>query len=110
MTYTIPPHVLTAHLTGEAVLLHMHTKRYYRLNDTGASIWQGIEQGLSRDEIVARLCDEFSVEPDEAGVELDRIVRDLAAESLLTVGAAGGAAGGDAGGGGGGGGRPPGGR
>ncbi|HKG91136.1 MAG TPA: PqqD family protein [Gemmatimonadaceae bacterium] len=84
--YIIPPHVLTAHLTGEAVVLHMHTKRYYRLNDTGASIWQAIEQGLGREEILARLCDEFSVEPDEAAAELDRIVRELAAESLLTTG------------------------
>jgi hypothetical protein len=97
--YTIPPHVLTAHLTGEAVLLHMQTKRYYRLNDTGATIWQGIEQGLGRAEIVARLCEEFSVEPHEAAAELDRMVRELSSESLLTVGGDASAADGGGGGG-----------
>jgi len=84
--YTIPDHVLTAHLPGEAVLLHMRTKRYFRLNDTGATIWRGIEEGLGRAELLARLCEEFSVEPDEAASELDRIVGELAGESLLELG------------------------
>ena len=39
--FEVPPDVLVAHLQGEAVILHMDTKRYYRLNDTAACIWKG---------------------------------------------------------------------
>ena len=38
--YTASPEVLAAHLEGEAVLLHMDTKDYFRLNDTAAWVWR----------------------------------------------------------------------
>ncbi len=64
--YTIAEDVLSAHLSGEAVLLHVGTKRYFQLNATGACIWQGLERGLGRDEIVNELCARFDVERLEA--------------------------------------------
>jgi hypothetical protein len=64
--YMIPEEVLTAHLQDEAVLLHLGTKRYFRLNATGARIWQGLERGYSTDELLASLCERFNVEAKEA--------------------------------------------
>lgn len=69
--------ILVAHLEGEAVLLSLKSKRYYRLNETGAVIWKGLEDGLEPDAIVAQLTNRFDVDPDVARREFDEMVSDL---------------------------------
>jgi len=64
--YVIPEEVLTAHLQDEAVLLHLGSKRYFRLNATGARIWQGLERGYSVGELLEHLCERFDVGAEEA--------------------------------------------
>jgi hypothetical protein len=64
--YVIPEEVLTAHLQDEAVLLHLGSKRYFRLNATGARIWRGLERGYTTDELLAHICEDFEVEAEEA--------------------------------------------
>jgi len=81
--YRIPPNVFAAQLAGEAVILHLDTKRYYRLNLTGAEVWRGLEQHESPEEITRRLVREFTVDPETAAAEVDRLVTDLRAARLL---------------------------
>jgi len=83
-TATIRAHVLTAHLQGEAVLLDLDTKRYYRLNSTAACIWKGLEQSLAPEQIADALVAEFSVEPATAQTEVNRAIGDLRARGLVT--------------------------
>jgi len=80
----IPDHVLAAHLEGEAVLLDLETKRYYRLNATAARIWKGLEQSLAPEQIADALVAEFSVEPATAHTEVNRAIGDLRARGLVT--------------------------
>jgi hypothetical protein len=86
-SYAIPPDVLVAHLRGEAVLLNMETKRYYRLNDTAASIWRALEAHERVPGIVNLLCQEFEVSQDEARRETDRVVKSLVDRGLLVASA-----------------------
>ena len=79
----VAKNVYAAQLAGEAVLLHLDTKRYYRLNATGAEVWKGIEAGESREAIVERLIREFSVEPEVAGVDVDRLLERLREAHLI---------------------------
>lgn len=81
--FRIARDVYAAHLAGEAVILHLETKRYYRLNATGAEVWRGLEAGEDRDGIVERLVREFAVDPPTAGAEVDRLVDRLRAARLL---------------------------
>jgi hypothetical protein len=90
-THRVPEDVLAAHLEGEAVLLHMDTKNYYRLNATAAHVFRGLERGLGREALLDGLCTEFDVERDVAAGELDRLLADLSARGLLAA-AEGGAA------------------
>ena len=82
--YTIPDDVLTAQLQGEAVLLHLQTKSYYRLNATAARIWKGVEDRLEPSQIVNMLMQEFAVPRKTAQTETERTLRDLCARGLLT--------------------------
>src|SRR5581483_4613755 len=81
--YSVPSQVLVAHLEGEAVLLHMDTKRYYRLNDTAAMIWKGLERGDTVSGIAESLCREFDVPADEASREVERVLTDLVERGLV---------------------------
>ena len=80
--YRVPDDVLAAHLEGEAVLLHMDTKNYYRLNETAAVVFKGLERGLGRDALVHELCARFDVEPADAGDAVDALLAELAARGL----------------------------
>jgi len=82
-TYTIPDDVLTAQLQGEAVLLHLQTKSYYRLNATAARIWKGVEDRLEPSQIVHVLMQEFAVAKQTAQAETERTLRDLLTRGLL---------------------------
>ncbi|HET7583945.1 MAG TPA: PqqD family protein [Gemmatimonadaceae bacterium] len=83
--YRVSEHALSAVLQEGTVLLHLHTKRYYTLNETGAAVWELIEQGVSREEMVPRLTETFDVDPATAETEVDRLVRELSAELLISV-------------------------
>ena len=86
MEYMIPSQVLVAHLDGEAVVLHMDTKRYYRLNDTGARIWKGLERRERVSQIVTSLCAQFTVPRETAQREVESMIRDLLDNGLLAEG------------------------
>lgn len=84
--YAVPDEVLTAHLEGEAVLLHMDTKNYFRLNATAALLWKGLERGLEREQLLDSLLAEFEVDRPTAAAELDRLLAELAARGLVVPG------------------------
>lgn len=73
----VAKNVYAAQLAGEVVILHLDTKRYYRLNATGAEVWKGIEAGEDRDGLVTRLVQEFTVEREMAATEVDRLLARL---------------------------------
>jgi hypothetical protein len=79
----VAKNVYAAQLAGEAVILHLDTKRYYRLNATGAEVWKGIEAGEDRESLVERLVREFTVQPGEAAVEVDRLLERLREAHLI---------------------------
>lgn len=83
--YAIPDRVLTAHLQDEAVLLHTGSKRYFKLNATGAWIWKGLERGLERKEIVDELCQRFEVDRETAESSLDEHLEKLREAGLLEM-------------------------
>ena len=76
--------VLVAHLAGEAVLLNLADKSYYRLNETAALIWSSIESGASREEILAALLKRYEVDEASAREQLDGVISDLVRRNLLT--------------------------
>ncbi len=81
----VPPDVLVSHLEGEAVLLHMGTKAYFRLNRTGAHIWTRIEQGADSDAIVQSLVDEFDVTRGDAEGAFVTLRDELIANGLVSL-------------------------
>ncbi len=77
------PDVLVAHLAGEAVLLNLRDKNYYRLNETAAFIWQAIEAGESREAIVELVTNHFEVDATTATLEIDNLLVQLQSRGLI---------------------------
>lgn len=84
MGYRVSDDVMTAHLEGEAVLLDLASKRYYRLNETSAVIWNGIERGLDFHGLLEELVQRFEVERSQAEAELARALAELEERELIT--------------------------
>lgn len=81
--YTASPDVLAAHLEGEAVLLHMESKDYFRLNDTAAWVWKGLERGMDRAALLRSLLERYEIDAPAAEIELDRLLEELRARGLI---------------------------
>ncbi len=76
-----PDVVITELENKEAVLLHLGTKNYFTLNETGLRIWQMLSSGLSSGEVSERLRDEFDVTTEKARES----VMNLITEKLVKV-------------------------
>ena len=86
--YTVPADILAAHLEGEAGLLNMDTKDYFRLNATAAVVWKGLERGLDDAALVEKLLEEFDVDAGTAADELHRLLGELEQRGLIVAAAA----------------------
>jgi Coenzyme PQQ synthesis protein D (PqqD) len=81
--YTISPDAAFAAVEDGAVVLHMRTKRYYSLNETGTFVWRGLEDGLEESDITAKIVGEFDVRTDEARIAVAGLLGELVKESLI---------------------------
>jgi hypothetical protein len=64
--YRVSPDTLVAALDGVTVLLHLDSKRYFSLNETGAMIWRLVESGAEEEVIVGQLVQQYQVAAPEA--------------------------------------------
>ena len=82
---SIPSDVACASVEDGTVLLHMGTKRYFSLNDTGAEIWRMLEQQVPVTEIPARLTAAYDVPLAEAHLAVVELLAALAEQGLVTI-------------------------
>ncbi len=78
-----PDVVVTELEIKEAVLLHLGTKNYFTLNDTGLRIWQMLSSGLTPMEICKRLQEEYDVSPEKAKESVLNLIGELVDEKLV---------------------------
>lgn len=81
--YRIVPDALSASLSDGAVLLHLYSKRYYSLNDTGTRVWELLRQEASDGEIVETLTREYDVDAADAERAVRLLLEELLAEHLI---------------------------
>ncbi len=77
-----PSVVFTALDDTQSALLHLDTKRYYSLNETGTRIWQLLADGQGRAAVGEALCREFEVSAADAGRYVASFLDELVQEGL----------------------------
>lgn len=70
---------------NEAVLLHLDSKLYFSLNETGLRIWKLLNQGSNLREISEQLYDEFDVSREKAEQCVITLANQLYAEQLVDI-------------------------
>ena len=83
--YGLSPDAACAPVDDGAVVLNMRTKRYYSLNETGATVWRLLEDEALVADVVRRLVELYDVGEGEAGDALDSLLETLSEESLITL-------------------------
>lgn len=68
---------------GDGVLVDLHTKRYYQLNESAMIVWSALEKGYAIKEIVGEITSTFEVSPEHAVESVERILGDFQANNLL---------------------------
>ncbi len=82
----IQPHasiVFTRLDETEAVLLHLDTKRYYSLNETGAHLWELLEDGRSPADMAQALHHAYEITSAEALDVIRAFVDELQRDGLI---------------------------
>jgi hypothetical protein len=84
-SYRLSPDAACAAVDDGAVVLHMRTKRYFSLNETGAAIWRMLEDEVSLVEIPSRLTALYEVDRGAATGAVADLLQELASEELITL-------------------------
>jgi hypothetical protein len=85
MRYALSPDAACAVVDDGAVILHMRTKRYFSLNETGVAIWSMLEAGQPVSEIVASLTATYEIDAEAAAAAILQILEELASAELVRV-------------------------
>jgi hypothetical protein len=78
------PHrdVLTRRVGNEVVLVHLGTNRIYSLNATAGRLWELFAAGASRDDVFAKLKQEFEVSDETLAAETSSLAELVERERL----------------------------
>lgn len=76
---------LSSEVSGEAVILNINSGIYYGLNETGAKIWQWIQEVKTIAEIGELLEKEYDVESKQCQEDLQVILNEMLGAGLIEI-------------------------
>jgi hypothetical protein len=83
------PEVVHTELEEGAILLHLGTRFYYSLNETGRTIWALLESSAGPADVSRRLVQRYAVTEDHARAAVSRFLAELEREQLVVTGGVG---------------------
>ena len=70
---------------GEGMIVDLTTKQYYRLNETAALIWRGLEGRKEIDQIIEEMQSKYEVSREHAAASIERLISKLRTSKLVDV-------------------------
>jgi Coenzyme PQQ synthesis protein D (PqqD) len=77
------PNVIHETIEGEVILIDLKTGTYFSLRDSGAAVWQALEQGAGEDDIAAELRSRYDASESEISDAVRRLLAELEGEGLI---------------------------
>lgn len=77
------PSVVAEIIDGEAVIMDLRSGRYFSAQDVGSRLWEWIEQGRSRAEMLRLLSAEYDAEPTALASGVDAFIGELVRHELV---------------------------
>ena len=72
-------------IDGEVVAIDLESGRYYSLEGAAATVWEMLQAGHGVDGIAAEVAGDRGLSPDEARLDVQVFVAELAAEGLVVA-------------------------
>ena len=83
--YARHPDLRLTALEGEGVVLHLGSRRYYSVSESGLDILQALDVPRTLDELVAVLTGKYDVTTDAASVSAREFLEQALRDGLVTV-------------------------
>lgn len=77
------PTVVSEVFDDEIVVIHLESGSYYSLDQSGAAIWQGVQQGFDLAALSNWLSVTYAVDPDELAQIIPPFINELMQEQLI---------------------------
>lgn len=77
------PAVVSETIDGEVVIINLDLGNYYSLQQTGAMVWELIEQSHGVEEMAAAISRSYEGEPEAIRKDLDAFLKELLDEQLI---------------------------
>lgn len=68
---------------GETILLDLTASSYLGVNRSGTLLWSALAEGTTRNELIRRLTNTFSIAEDQAAADVDAFLEDCRTRDLL---------------------------
>ncbi len=83
MAYSLTEEFVWKEVGDQVVVLNLDSGVYYSLNPTGSRVWKGLMDQSSLDDIVGKLCDEYSVSEATARKDAEEMIDQFLAKKML---------------------------
>jgi hypothetical protein len=84
-TVSFSPEVISQEVSGETVLLDLHSECYFGLDAVGTRIWQLIRESGELRTIYHTLLEEYEVEEAQLKADLEALLTDACERGLITL-------------------------
>lgn len=81
------PHIIHEIIQGEAILVNLETGNYYSSDSVGAVIWDGIESGMTAEQIADAVAQAYAGDANEMRASVSAFLQELADERLVLAAA-----------------------
>ena len=71
---------------GQIIAMHPDMSRYLGTNPAGTLLWKVLSEGATRAELVRALVDEYEIDEERAGSDVDAYLASLSENDLLANG------------------------
>lgn len=68
---------------GKILLLEPETGMYFEMNDTSVFIYQSIEAGLNKQQILVKMLEKYSINEHQAVTDLDSHIDQLLKQNII---------------------------
>jgi hypothetical protein len=83
--YKRHPDLRLADVEGDGVVLHLGTRRYFSVSESGLILLQALEAPRSVDELVGLLVEQYEVTPEQAEASVRQFLDTCRTADLLVV-------------------------
>jgi hypothetical protein len=81
----ISKEVLSQEIHGETVLMDLASEQYFGLDVVGTRVWQLLQEGKSREQLLAVMLEEFEVGREQLESDIASLLEKLISAGLISV-------------------------